>query len=71
MVPDATLESLALLTLLELDKGLLLIDSLALLLDSFFDFSFSISFTFGTFLLAFGFTFDLSCWILRFFGFLL
>ena len=64
MVPDATLESLALLTLLELDKGLLLIDSLALLLDGFFEFSFFISFTFGTFLLAYGVTFDLNCWIL-------
>ena len=71
MVPDAAFESLARIARLKLDEGLLLIDGFALLLDGFFEFSFFISFPFGAFLLAFGFTFDLNCWILRFFGFLL
>ena len=71
MLCDATLESLAFLTLLKLDKGLLLIDGLALLLYGFLKCGFCISFTFSAFLLAFGFTFDLGCWVLRFFGFLL
>ena len=71
MFPDATLESLALLALLKLDKGLLLIDSLALLLDGLLECGFCISFTFGALFLAFSFTFDTRCWVLRFFGFLL
>ena len=64
MLRDATLESLAFLALLKLDKGLLLIDGLALLLDGLFECGFCISFTFGTFFLAFGFTFYLGCWVL-------
>ena len=71
MFPNAALESQALLALLKLDKGLLLVDCLALLLDGLFELGFSISFTFGTIFLAFSFTFDLGCWILRFFGLLL
>ena len=71
MVPDATLESLALLALLKLDKGLLLIDSFALLLDGFFKFGFFVAFAFGALFLTFSFTFELGCWILRFFGLLL
>ena len=71
MLTDAAIESLALLTLLKLDKGLLLIDSLALLLDGLFECGFCITFTFGALFLAFSFTFDTRCWVLRFFGFLL
>lgn len=70
MFPYAALESQALLALLKLDKGLLLVDCLALLLDGLFELGFSI-FTFGTIFLTFSFTIDLGCWILRFFGLLL
>ena len=54
MLSDAAFESLALLTLLEFDKGLLLIDSLALLLDGLLECGFCITFTFGTIFLYTG-----------------